>query len=146
MDLFLKLSRCHFIMVDQRSCMLIQVVFYCHFPDLLLAKHTTILRRLYRKPIDLIEELTTGLISDISFYIVQFLCRFNITLIIHTLQYLHLPLSVITGMANLILVNSKFTASTFANTFKHLNARGIRPAVLYPAVNVDQFDGPHSSK
>lgn len=49
-------------------------------------------------------------------------------------------------MADLILVNSKFTASTFAKTFKHLNAQGIRPAVLYPAVNVDQFDEPHSSK
>ncbi|XP_022943138.1 alpha-1,3/1,6-mannosyltransferase ALG2 [Cucurbita moschata] len=86
-----------------------KVVFYCHFPDLLLAKHTTLLRRLYRKPIDLIEEMTTG-------------------------------------MADLILVNSKFTASTFANTFKHLNARGIRPAVLYPAVNIDQFDEPHTPK
>ncbi|XP_052178876.1 uncharacterized protein LOC127792428 isoform X4 [Diospyros lotus] len=40
----------------------------------------------------------------------------------------------------------KFTASTFANTFKHLDARGIKPAVLYPAVNVDQFDRPHASK
>lgn len=49
-------------------------------------------------------------------------------------------------MADLILVNSKFTASTFANTFKHLNARGIQPAVLYPAVNVDQFEEPKSSK
>lgn len=37
-----------------------QVVFYCHFPDLLLAQHTTLLRRIYRKPIDFIEELTTG--------------------------------------------------------------------------------------
>ncbi|KAL0406724.1 UNVERIFIED_CONTAM: Alpha-1,3/1,6-mannosyltransferase ALG2 [Sesamum latifolium] len=79
-----------------------KVVFYCHFPDLLLAQHTTILRRIYRKPIDFLEEMTTG-------------------------------------MADLILVNSKFTASTFAKTFKHLNSRGIRPAVLYPAVNVDQL-------
>ncbi|KAJ7981841.1 alpha-1,3/1,6-mannosyltransferase ALG2 [Quillaja saponaria] len=86
-----------------------KVVFYCHFPDLLLAKHTTILRRIYRTPIDYIEEVTTG-------------------------------------MADLILVNSNFTASTFARTFKHLNARGIRPAILYPAVNVDQFEEPHSSK
>lgn len=39
-----------------------QVLFYCHFPDLLLAQHTTILRRIYRKPIDFIEEMTTGLI------------------------------------------------------------------------------------
>ncbi|ESQ27243.1 hypothetical protein EUTSA_v10019736mg [Eutrema salsugineum] len=37
-----------------------KVVFYCHFPDLLLAKHTTALRRVYRKPIDFIEEQTTG--------------------------------------------------------------------------------------
>ncbi|GAB4849381.1 hypothetical protein Ancab_004178 [Ancistrocladus abbreviatus] len=86
-----------------------KVVFYCHFPDLLLAKHTTTLRRIYRKPIDFIEERTTG-------------------------------------MADLVLVNSKFTASTFAHTFKYLNASGMQPAVLYPAVNVDQFDEPRASK
>ncbi|KAI5605369.1 hypothetical protein BDE02_01G346900 [Populus trichocarpa] len=84
-----------------------KVVFYCHFPDLLLAQHTTVLQRLYRKPIDFIEEITTG-------------------------------------MADMILVNSKFTASMFTNTFKHLHAREIQPAVLYPAVNMDQFDVPHS--
>ncbi|KAG9453683.1 hypothetical protein H6P81_006587 [Aristolochia fimbriata] len=38
-----------------------KVVFYCHFPDLLLAHHTSMLRRLYRWPIDAIEEITTGL-------------------------------------------------------------------------------------
>lgn len=86
-----------------------KVVFYCHFPDLLLAQHTTVLRRIYRKPIDFIEEITTG-------------------------------------MADLILVNSKFTASTFATTFKHLNTRGIRPDVLYPAVNIDQFEEPNAIK
>lgn len=53
---------------------------------------------------------------------------------------------VTSGMADLILVNSKFTASTFANTFKPLDARGIHPAVLYPAVNVDQFEKPHAFK
>lgn len=37
-----------------------KVVFYCHFPDLLLAQHTTALRRIYRKPIDFIEQITTG--------------------------------------------------------------------------------------
>ncbi|KAI3769347.1 hypothetical protein L6452_00448 [Arctium lappa] len=86
-----------------------KVVFYCHFPDLLLAKHTTLLRRIYRMPINFLEELTTG-------------------------------------MADLILVNSKFTASTFAATFKRLDAQGIRPAVLYPAVNVDQFSEPNAYK
>ncbi|KAJ0932400.1 putative hexosyltransferase [Helianthus annuus] len=83
-----------------------KVVFYCHFPDLLLAKHTTIVRRIYRAPINYLEQLTTG-------------------------------------MADLILVNSKFTASTFAATFKRLDSQGIKPAVLYPAVNVDQFSQPN---
>ncbi|XP_074370378.1 uncharacterized protein LOC141711670 isoform X2 [Apium graveolens] len=86
-----------------------KVVFYCHFPDLLLAQHTTSLRRVYRKPIDFVEELTTGL-------------------------------------ADLILVNSKFTASTFVKTFKHLDSQEVRPAVLYPAVNVEQFTEPDAFK
>ncbi|KAK2985482.1 hypothetical protein RJ640_004333 [Escallonia rubra] len=86
-----------------------KVVFYCHFPDLLLAQHTTAIRRIYRKPLDFVEEITTG-------------------------------------MADMILVNSQFTASTFAKTFKHLDAQGIRPAVLYPAVSVDQFDKPKTFK
>jgi alpha-1,3/alpha-1,6-mannosyltransferase len=42
--------------------LLLQIVFYCHFPDLLLAQHTTMLRRLYRKPIDTMEEATTGIV------------------------------------------------------------------------------------
>ena len=45
----------------------VQVLFYCHFPDLLLAQHTTVLRRIYRKPIDFIEEMTTGLIPYLGF-------------------------------------------------------------------------------
>ncbi|KAL6838883.1 hypothetical protein ACP4OV_031319 [Aristida adscensionis] len=105
------------ILVDQVSVVIpllklkssSKIVFYCHFPDLLLAQHSTMLRRLYRKPIDMIEETTTG-------------------------------------MADLILVNSKFTAATFARTFRGLHARGIEPAVLYPAVSVEQFHEPHAYK
>jgi len=105
------------ILVDQVSVVIpllklkssSKIVFYCHFPDLLLAQHSTMLRRLYRKPIDMIEEVTTG-------------------------------------MANVILVNSKFTAATFARTFRGLHARGIEPAVLYPAVSVEQFHEPHAYK
>ncbi|XP_049932017.1 uncharacterized protein LOC116247805 isoform X2 [Nymphaea colorata] len=103
------------VLIDQVSAVipimrikrLAKIVFYCHFPDLLLAQHSTLLRRIYRKPFDLLEEATTG-------------------------------------MADLILVNSKFTAATFANTFKSLHTKGIRPAVLYPAVNVEQFSKPES--
>ncbi|KAF7151269.1 hypothetical protein RHSIM_Rhsim02G0229600 [Rhododendron simsii] len=105
------------VLVDQVSVVIplmklkksTKVVFYCHFPDLLLAQHITILWQIYRKPIDFIEEVTTG-------------------------------------MADLIMDNSRFIASTFAGTFKHLHARGIKPSVLYPAVNVEQFDKPHAFK
>jgi alpha-1,3/alpha-1,6-mannosyltransferase len=61
------------ILVDQVSVVIpllklkasSKIVFYCHFPDLLLAQHTTMLRRLYRKPIDMIEEATTGIVLHI---------------------------------------------------------------------------------
>ncbi|KAF7124874.1 hypothetical protein RHSIM_Rhsim12G0175600 [Rhododendron simsii] len=43
-----------------------KVVFYCHFLDLLLAQHTTILRQIYRKPIDFIEDVTTGLTLSVN--------------------------------------------------------------------------------
>lgn len=80
-----------------------KVLFYCHFPDLLLAKHTSRLRKLYRAPIDRLEEVTTGL-------------------------------------ADKVVVNSEFTAATFASTFAMLAARGVRPAVLYPAVSLRPAD------
>ncbi|KAM1805190.1 hypothetical protein ACFX12_030969 [Malus domestica] len=47
---------------------------------------------------------------------------------------------LLSGMEDKILVNSKFTASMFAKTFKHLDARGIEPAV-----NVNQFNEPANS-
>lgn len=43
-----------------------------------------------------------------------------------------------TGAADAILVNSKFTAQTFANAFPSLHRRGVAPAVLYPAINLAQ--------
>jgi len=43
-------------------------------------------------------------------------------------------------MADSVLVNSEFTASTFGSTFTRLEARGLHPAVLYPAVDFHQFD------
>ena len=50
------------------SWLFVQVVFYCHFPDLLLAKHTTLLRMIYRKPIDFLEERTTGILLHFAFF------------------------------------------------------------------------------
>lgn len=51
-----------------------------------------------------------------------------------------------TGWSDLILVNSNFTAGVFGSTFARLVARGIKPAVLYPAVPVPTQVGAGSSK
>lgn len=42
-----------------------KVLFYCHFPDLLLSKQTSFIKSLYRKPFDAIEEWTTGTSDNI---------------------------------------------------------------------------------
>ncbi|XP_060577207.1 alpha-1,3/1,6-mannosyltransferase ALG2-like isoform X1 [Ruditapes philippinarum] len=80
-----------------------KILFYCHFPDMLLAKRDTILKRIYRAPIDLLEEWTTG-------------------------------------MAHIVLVNSKFTASVFQDTFRSL--RNCKPSVLYPIPDFTAFNKP----
>ncbi|XP_022087728.1 alpha-1,3/1,6-mannosyltransferase ALG2-like [Acanthaster planci] len=80
-----------------------KVLFYCHFPDQLLTQRLTFLKRLYRAPIDWLEERTTG-------------------------------------MAHCVLVNSSFTAKTFAKTFPSLGH--IQPDVLYPSLNFSAFDSP----
>ncbi|BFZ00168.1 hypothetical protein BsWGS_03207 [Bradybaena similaris] len=38
-----------------------KVIFYCHFPDLLLTDRKTFWKRVYRAPIDYLEERTTGM-------------------------------------------------------------------------------------
>ncbi|KAM9642597.1 alpha-1,3/1,6-mannosyltransferase ALG2 isoform 1-T1 [Trichechus inunguis] len=38
-----------------------KILFYCHFPDLLLTNRDSFLKRLYRAPIDWVEEYTTGM-------------------------------------------------------------------------------------
>ncbi|KAL7840497.1 hypothetical protein AOLI_G00258200 [Acnodon oligacanthus] len=42
-----------------------KVLFYCHFPDQLLTQRYSLLKRLYRAPIDRLEELTTGMADRI---------------------------------------------------------------------------------
>ncbi|XP_020507565.2 alpha-1,3/1,6-mannosyltransferase ALG2 isoform X2 [Labrus bergylta] len=82
-----------------------KVLFYCHFPDQLLTQRKSLLKKLYRAPIDWLEERTTG-------------------------------------MADMILVNSQFTAGIFRETFKGL--RGVHTDVLYPSLNTRTFDQPSS--
>ena len=38
-----------------------KVLFYCHFPDMLLTQRNSLLKSLYRRPIDALEEKTTGM-------------------------------------------------------------------------------------
>ena len=37
-----------------------KIMFYCHFPDLLLTKRKNLAKAVYRKPLDWVEEKTTG--------------------------------------------------------------------------------------
>eukprot|EP00499_Haloplacidia_sp_CaronLabIsolate_P001233 CAMPEP_0196800316 /NCGR_PEP_ID=MMETSP1104-20130614/40079_1 /TAXON_ID=33652 /ORGANISM="Cafeteria sp., Strain Caron Lab Isolate" /LENGTH=355 /DNA_ID=CAMNT_0042170725 /DNA_START=1 /DNA_END=1065 /DNA_ORIENTATION=+ len=66
--------RCDVYVCDQVSscipvlrllCPRSRVIFYCHFPDQLLARHDTLLKRLYRLPFDVLEEVTTGMADEI---------------------------------------------------------------------------------
>lgn len=41
------------------------VLFYCHFPDQLLTQRQSVLKRLYRLPFDIIEQITTGMADRI---------------------------------------------------------------------------------
>lgn len=41
-----------------------RVVFYCHFPDMLLTQRKSFLKRLYRAPLDWLEEVTTGKVLE----------------------------------------------------------------------------------
>ncbi|KAK2844534.1 hypothetical protein Q5P01_011193 [Channa striata] len=78
-----------------------KVLFYCHFPDQLLTQRKSLLKKLYRAPIDWFEERTTG-------------------------------------MADMILVNSQFTAGIFRETFHSLSS--IQTDVLYPSLSTCTFD------
>ncbi|KAJ3121794.1 Alpha-1,3-mannosyltransferase-like protein [Nowakowskiella sp. JEL0407] len=77
-----------------------QILFYCHYPDQLLTKRESVLKFLYRIPMDMIEEYTTK-------------------------------------MADVLVVNSKFTASVFRKTFKSIERM---PKVLYPGINIDSYN------
>ncbi|KAF4578367.1 Alpha-1,3-mannosyltransferase-like protein [Pleurotus pulmonarius] len=87
------------------------VVFYCHFPDKLLANGEFvegkfaktkggILKRLYRIPMDWVEELTTR-------------------------------------QADIILANSKFTSRVFQTYFRSIPRV---PRVVYPGINISAYE------
>lgn len=95
-----QVSICLPILRLARAC---GIIFYCHYPDKLLTGRESLVKRLYRMPLDTLEELTTG-------------------------------------MADQVFVNSKFTAGVFAEAFSILNGFGLKPDVLYPALNLEDQD------
>ena len=82
--LVLKLTGLSFIQVSMcipvlRLFTRVPVLFYCHFPDLLLASHRTYMQKIYRAPLDWLEEKTSKLFNStilcITFsLILQLLC------------------------------------------------------------------------
>ncbi|KAJ7074386.1 glycosyltransferase family 4 protein [Mycena amicta] len=87
------------------------VVFYCHFPDKLLAegefvegnlrkKRVSMLKRIYRYPMDWLEEVTTR-------------------------------------QADVILSNSRFTARVFKSYFPSINRT---PTTVYPGINISAYE------
>ena len=50
-----------------------KVYFYCHFPDMLLAQRGSLLKRFYRVPFDALEQVTTGMSTNLN--IIAQACR-----------------------------------------------------------------------
>ncbi|KAJ3007542.1 Alpha-1,3-mannosyltransferase-like protein [Thoreauomyces humboldtii] len=105
-------SKYDIIFVDQLSATIpllrftnTQILFYCHFPDKLLTKRETPAKRVYRLPVDFIEEITTK-------------------------------------MADVILVNSNFTAGIFQASFPTISRT---PKVLYPGIHLASYEKKISS-
>jgi alpha-1,3/alpha-1,6-mannosyltransferase len=77
-----------------------KIVFYCHYPDKLLTSRDGVLKKVYRAPIDWVEEISMK-------------------------------------QADEILVNSKFTAEVFKQSFRSIN---VAPDICYPSINTNFFD------
>ncbi|KAH9911684.1 mannosyltransferase [Epithele typhae] len=93
-----------------------RVLFYCHFPDKLLADGAyvegrtrprgSLLKRIYRLPMDFVEETTTK-------------------------------------QADTILANSRFTAGVFR---RHMPSIRVTPRVVYPGINIEMYKPPKISQ
>lgn len=105
-----------------------RVVFYCHFPDKLLAGgvsfdgaeqtgNLSLMKRLYRYPMDWLEELTTSMCWSLS----AGACS-----------------QADPGQADIILANSEFTARV---TVAHLPSLKTAPRIVYPGINISAYRG-----
>ena len=133
------------------------MLFYCHFPDLLLAQKRSGIRALYRWPLDAIEETTTGqahLILVNSRYTQGkqitnaamhgsvwvlcipadqgFICANAQAILEHqTWRYWYTAFPI-----DAIDLKRTPKAGVFGETFQRLSRRGKVPEVFYPAVPI----------
>jgi hypothetical protein len=121
-----------------------QVIFYCHFPDLLLSTRSSVLHSLYRLPLDWAEQTSTGAADCIlvnSKFTRGGAMKLKAMVIMRQLYPCNLP-----DLLNPVLctrnrgvndgVAYASSAGVFAETFRRLQRRGIVPGVLYPAVDI----------
>ena len=110
-----------------------RVVFYCHFPDKLLANgefvdgdvvpaKVGLLKSIYRYPMDRLEEFTTGAPFPLSrHYFTSLLTCYGFA-----------------AQADVILANSRFTARVFKTYFTI--AKLPIPTVVYPGINTAAYE------
>ncbi len=115
------------------------VLFYCHFPDkLLCTDRRAWLKRLYRGPLDWLEEVTTG--GWVNGWVQTFLfVSGRLRGPPRCLAHAH---NTHTGAATVVAVNSRFTAQVFREAFARIAPKHPDPAVIYPAINLDSFVPP----
>lgn len=109
-----------------------RVLFYCHFPDMLLTTRKSFLKTLYRKPIDKLEEYTTGMAHKVlvnSHFTGKILTAVIYTFIKIILYFIFNPITINTFT---------ISAGIFKETFKSLGY--VQPAVLYPIPDFDALN------
>uniref|UniRef100_A0A7S0YAY3 Alpha-1,3/1,6-mannosyltransferase ALG2 n=1 Tax=Polytomella parva TaxID=51329 RepID=A0A7S0YAY3_9CHLO len=122
-------SRFDVVVADQVSIVVplarfllnVPVLFYCHFPDLLLAPRSGDAGRFSVSKIR-----TNGSFKHVAKHALRSAYR----------TVLDFAEEETTGAADLVLANSRFTVGIFRQTFKRLAKRGVAVDVLYPAVHV----------
>jgi alpha-1,3/alpha-1,6-mannosyltransferase len=108
-----------------------RVVFYCHFPDKLLAsgayvegrrmRNISLLKSIYRFPMDWLEEITTSM---------------------YTITYTEFTFTGDLAQADIILANSRFTARVTKSHFPSLRHQ---LKVVYPGINIEAYNSPVDS-
>ncbi|KAM6449368.1 alpha-1,3/1,6-mannosyltransferase ALG2 [Liasis olivaceus] len=95
-----------------------KVLFYCHFPDQLLTKRKSLLKRIYRAPLDWLEEYTTGMAdcilvnsyftANIFKHTFKSLCHINPEVLYPSLNVNTFNTIISANIANIVPYRKKF--------------------------------------